>query len=128
MKGLGHVIKRGRVFSHLKSLKSDIIFLQETHIGVNEQGKLKANWIFQDFQAPFTRKARGVAILFRKSITFHLDSMTADPYGRYVMISGHINSFPITMLNIYAPNVDNLDFFRKIFDMIPASNNSHYWR
>lgn len=50
--------------------------------------------------------------------------MTADPYGRYVMISGHINSFPITMLNIYAPNVDNHDFFRTIFDLIPASSSN----
>ncbi len=47
--------------------------------------------------------------------------MTADPYGRYLMISGHINSFPITMLNIYSPNIDNPDFFHKVFDLIPAS-------
>ncbi len=91
VKGLGHVIKRGRVFSHLKTLKPDIIFFQETHIGPNEQRRLRANWISQVFQAPFTRKARGVAILFRKNIPFRLDSMTADPYGRYIMISGHIN-------------------------------------
>uniref|UniRef100_A0A8C9YXD9 Endonuclease/exonuclease/phosphatase domain-containing protein n=1 Tax=Sander lucioperca TaxID=283035 RepID=A0A8C9YXD9_SANLU len=41
VKGLGHVIKRGRVFSHLKSLKPDVIFLQETHISVNEQRRLR---------------------------------------------------------------------------------------
>lgn len=72
VKGLGHVIKRGRVFSHLKSLKSDIIFLQETHIGVNEQGRLKANWISRDFQAPFTSKARGVLFFFVKVLHFAL--------------------------------------------------------
>ena len=42
VKGLGHVIKRGRVFSHLKTLKLDVIFLQETHIGVTEQRRLRA--------------------------------------------------------------------------------------
>lgn len=68
VKGLGHVIKRGRVFSHLKSVKPDIIFHQETHIGVNERRRLRANWISQVFQAPFTCKARGVAIVFRKNI------------------------------------------------------------
>lgn len=121
VKGLGHVIKRGRVFSHLKSLKPDVVFLQETHIGVNEQRRLRANWISQVYQAPFTRKSRGVAILFRKDIPFSLDCMTADPYGRYLMISGHINSLPITLLNIYGPNIDNPDFFRKAFDLIPDS-------
>ena len=59
VKGLCHVIKRGCVFSHLKSLKPDIIFLQETHIGVNEQRRLRANRISQVYQAPFTRKSRG---------------------------------------------------------------------
>ena len=121
VKGLGHVVKRDRVFLHLKSLKPDVIFLQETHISVNEQRRLRANWISQVYQAPFTRKSRGVAILFRKNVPFHLDCMTADPYGRYLMISGHINSLPITMLNIYGPNIDNPDFFRKAFDLIPAS-------
>lgn len=45
--------------------------------------------------------------------------MTADPYGRYMMISGHINSFQclISMLQIGNP-----DFFHKAFDMIPASS------
>lgn len=57
VKGMGHVIKRGRVFSHLKSLKSDVVFLQETHIGPNDQRRLRANWISQVFQAPFTSKA-----------------------------------------------------------------------
>lgn len=79
VKGFGHVFKRVRVFSHLKSLKADIS-LQETHIGVNEQHRLRANWISQVFLVPFTCKARGVAILFRKNIPFRLESMVADPY------------------------------------------------
>ena len=32
MKGLGGAVKRCRVFSHLKRLKPDIVFLQETHM------------------------------------------------------------------------------------------------
>ena len=66
VRGMGHPIKRGRVFSHLKSLKADIIFLQETHIGPNCQSRLRANWISQVFQASFSAKARGVAIIFKK--------------------------------------------------------------
>lgn len=30
--GLNRPVKRARVFSHLKDLKTDIIFLQETHL------------------------------------------------------------------------------------------------
>lgn len=32
VRGLGSVVKRGKVFKHLKSLCADVIFLQETHV------------------------------------------------------------------------------------------------
>lgn len=120
VKGLGHPIKRGKVFNYLKSLKADILFLQETHIAVGQERKLRASWISQVYQAPFSSKARGVAILFRKGISFQLDSMTTDSHGRYVMISGRLGSLQITMLNIYGPNIDDSQFFKKVFDMIPS--------
>lgn len=85
VKGLGHAIKREKVFRHLKSLSADVIFLQETHIKTTEQCRLRCSWISQVYQSPFTSHARGVAILFRKSITFKLSSMVTDPYGRYII-------------------------------------------
>lgn len=123
-KGLGHVIKRGHIFLHFQALKPDIFFLQGMHISVNEQCRQTANWISQIFQAPLTCKTRGVALLFHKNIQFFLDSMKADPYGRYLMISGHWNSLPIVMQNIYGPNIANHDFFLKAFDMTPVSSSN----
>lgn len=35
-KGLGHVVKRGHVVSHLKFLEEEIIFLKETHVSAAE--------------------------------------------------------------------------------------------
>lgn len=32
VRGLGHIMKRAKVFSHLKALSADILFLQETHV------------------------------------------------------------------------------------------------
>ncbi len=104
-------------------MKPDIIFLQEMHTGVNDQHRPRAYWISQVYQAPFTRKARGITILFRKNISFRLDSVTADPYGRYLMISGHISYFPITMLNIYNPNADKTDIFCKALIPAPVSSS-----
>lgn len=91
------------------------------HIGVNKQSRLRANWISQVFQVLFNSKARGVVILFSKNIPFRLclDLILADPYGRYLMVSGHINSLPITMLN----NIDSFAFFCKVVDTIPPSPN-----
>lgn len=119
IRGLGHAVKRGKVFAHLKSLKADIMFLQETHIKPTQQRRLRANWISQLYHAPFSSKSRGVAILFRKNIPFQLASAITDPNGRYIMITGNINSFPVTFLNVYGPNIDDPNFFRKVFDLIP---------
>lgn len=125
VRGLGHPVKRGKVFSHLKSLKSDIMFLQETHVKATQHRRLRANWISQVYQSPFTSKARGVAILFRKTVPFRFQSSTTDPNGRFIIVTGHINSFPITLLNIYGPNTDDPAFFRKVFDLIPDDDSSH---
>lgn len=65
--GLGSSVKCSKVFSHLNSLKGDILFLQETHLTGDREHKLKQSWISQVFHAPFNTKARGVAILFLHS-------------------------------------------------------------
>jgi len=98
------------VFSHLKSLSSDIVFLQET-IQPTDQRRLRFSWVSQVYQSNFSSKARGVAILIRKSIPFIFNSVSADSGGRYVLVTGEINSIPVALLNIYAPNCDCPDFF-----------------
>lgn len=125
VKGLGNVIKRGKVFRHLKSLSADVIFLQETHVRATEQRKLRCSWISQVYQSAFTSHARGVAILFKKSVPFQLDLLTTDPNGRYIIVSGTINSFPLTFLNIYSPNIDNPNFFKDVFNLLPDASSTN---
>lgn len=72
VRGLGSVVKRGKVFKHLKSLCADVIFLQETHIKSTMRHVLKCNWISQIYQSPFTSHAKGVAILFKKNVPFQI--------------------------------------------------------
>lgn len=127
VRGLGNNIKCGKVYSYLNSLKADILFLQETHTIKDTEYKLKPGWISQVYHAPFTTRARGVAILFRNTIPFLLKSKSIDPNGRFILISGHINSFPITLLNIYGPNSDDPTFFRNVFDLLPEDISSNIY-
>lgn len=62
VKGLGHAIRRGKVFKHLKSCAAYLIFLQETHIKASEQLRLRYHWISQVYQSLLTSEAHGVAI------------------------------------------------------------------
>lgn len=61
VRGLGHVLKRTKVFSHLKSLSADVVYLQETHIGPTKEKLLRCSWANQIFQSTFSSKAQGVA-------------------------------------------------------------------
>lgn len=62
VKGINEPIKRGKVLAHLKSLKADIIFLQEAHLKKEAQHRLKAKWIAKAYHSSFSHKSRGVAI------------------------------------------------------------------
>lgn len=125
VRGLGHVLKRAKVFSHLKSLAADIVFLQETHIRPAGAKLLRCSWVNQIFQSTFSSNSRGVAILIRKTIPFRHISTLCDPNGRYILVTGHINSFHVTLLNIYGPNFDDPDFFSKLFNLIPSVADTH---
>ena len=116
---MNHPIKRGKVLSHLKTLNSDIMFLQETHLKNDAHSRLRSNWIGQIFHSTFSAKARGTAILICKGIPFKHKSSTIDRDGRFVIVTGEIHSPPMTLVNIYGPNFDNPQFFKKVFSLIP---------
>ena len=50
----------------------------------------------------------GVAILISNKIDFKTNSITRDKEGYYIMIKGSIQEH-ITIVNIYAPNKENLN-------------------
>ena len=79
----------------------------------------------QLYEANFTAKARGVAILIRKNIPFIKSSTINDPNGRFLIVTGTLNSVPATLVNLYAPNFDNPDFFQRVFNMIPDLSNTN---
>ena len=79
VRGLGHVMESAKVFAYLKSLSADM-FLQETHIKHTTKGKLKVSWVDQQYEANFSSKARGVAILIRKNVP-----TINDPNGRFLV-------------------------------------------
>lgn len=117
--GINEPVKRGKVLSHLKVLQADVIFLQETHLKKDMHGKIRAKWIGQVFHSKFPSKARGAAIVRRKNVPFLHKTTIADNEGRFIMVIGEIQSTPITLLNIYGPNRDEPEFFRKTLNLIP---------
>ena len=97
----------------------DIIFLQQTHLKNDSHARLRCRWIQHIYHSKFSVKARGTAILICSGVPFKHLSTIVDRDRRYVIVVGEIHSTPITLLNVYGPNNDDPEFFRKVLNLIP---------
>lgn len=118
-------LKRGKVYTHLRALKSDIYFLQETHIKKTAAKIFCPSWPSQVYQSNFSTKSRGVAIMIRKNIPFIHSQTISDQRGRYVIVSGTLNSIPLILVNVYGPNFDDPLFFQNLYNALPHLSNSN---
>ena len=122
VKGLNSPVKRCRVFNHIKTLKADIIFLQETHLKNEDHKRLKNKCISQIYHSKFNSRARGVAILINNKIQFTVSEIKLDVNGRYIIISGILFQTPVLLVNVYAPNWDDIVFMNRLLASLPDLN------
>lgn len=113
------------MITHLDGLQAKIVFLQETHLNISDHAKLRRRWVSQSFHSLFSSRARGVAILIHKDISFNPSDVLADRNGRYIIVSGLLFNTPVILANIYAPNFDDDKFFTKFFSAIPNLHSSY---
>lgn len=117
--GLNHPIKRSKVFSHISKQKASIVYLQETHLIPKDINKLKRGGFHKVFHSKFTGKSRGTAILIHRYVAFEESKVIADKEGRYVIVQGKLFDQHVLLTNVYAPNWDNVNFFKDLFARIP---------
>ena len=66
------------------------------------------------FHANGDQKKAGVAILISDKIDFKIKAVKRGKEGHYIMIKGSIQEEDITIINIYAPNIGELQYVRQI--------------
>ena len=123
-RGIQDYTKRRKVFHYLRNIESDIILLQETHCDKNDEKIWKSQWGEQCWFASFSSNSRGVAILVRNSVSFNVNSAFYDPNGRFLILNATLNDVLVTLVNIYAPNNDDPDFWLEVFAQIDKFDNS----
>lgn len=121
VKGLGRQIKKSKVFAHLRCLKSEVVFLQETHLCTNDH-MLHSSWVNQDFHSNFNSKFRGVAILIHNRGQFTPTNVLADKNWQYLIVSSLLLQHRVTLVNIYAPNFNDPGFVDTLLNSIPFLN------
>ena len=98
--------------------KTLIYSLQETHFRPRDTYRLKVRGWKKIFHANGNQNKAGVAILVLHKIDYKTKTITRDKEGHYIMIKGSIQEEDITIVNIYAPNIEAPQYTRQILTAI----------
>ena len=86
------------------------------------------------FHANRKQKKAGVAILISDKTDLKIKKVTRDKKGQYIMIKGSIQEEDITIVNIYAPNIEGPQYIRQTLTNIQGEMDSntltphpHHW-
>ena len=124
VRGLGDLKKRRKVFNYLKNIKAEIICLQETHSRKTEEELWAKQWNGSIYFSHGSTNARGVCVLIRgtlgaKIIQVYRDDndnkVQLDSQGRAIILEVEDKELQFTLCNIYAPNKDEPEFFKRVY-------------
>ena len=93
-----------------------ICYLQETHFRPKDTYRLEVRGWKNVFHANGKQKKNqkdGVTFLISDKIDLKVKNITRDKEGHYIMIKGSIQEKDITVVNIYAPNIEALQYIRQ---------------
>ena len=68
------------------------------------------------------QKRARVTILISDKINFKIKNIMREKEGHYIMIKGSIQDEDITIVNIYAPNIEATQYIRQTFRGIRGEN------
>ena len=123
VKGLRDTKKRRKIFQHLHQRQYDIVCLQECHCEKNDELIWKSEWGGTVQYSHGSRDSRGVMILFKKKAPITIVKTVADEVGRWIVSEIGYEGHKITLVNVYAPNKDDPQFFINLFTQIDDFEN-----
>ena len=122
--GLNAPTKRQRLAEWIPKQDPYICCLQETHLETKDTYRLKVKCWKNIFHANRDQKKAGVAILIPDKIDFKTKALKRDKQGHYIMIKGSIQEEKITIINIYAPNIE-LQYARQMLTSMNGEINNN---
>ena len=115
--------KRRKLFTWLKNISSDVVFLQETHSDSHLGQIIEKEWGGKCYFSHGDRNSRGVAVLLNPSLKFEVVNVRLCTEGRFVVLKAVINGAAVTFGNIYGPNADDTSVFESFFNCCEELNS-----
>ena len=117
--------KKRVVIQYFKETGAHIICLQDTHLTEKDTASFYNIWPGHFYLHGQNTNSRGVAILFRENFECKIIDINKDTEGNLIYLDIETQGAKIKLLNVYAPNIDNPTFFRKVEDLLLESNNDY---
>ena len=122
--GLRDHQKQKDMLNFLREQKSDIYFLQETHITLTSENYFRSVWGYNLWVAGADTNRNGVAIMFSPTFEYKIKEIIRDRAGSYIIIDVEMLQKRVTLVNIYGPSTgDNPLFFEKVYEIINEIGN-----
>ena len=104
--------------------KQDPLYMLSTRDPPQNKGHIQTESKGLEKDISLQKKA-GVAILISDKIDFEIKAVKRDKEGHYIMIKRSIPEGDITIINIYASNIETLQYVRQILMSINGEINSN---
>ena len=117
--------KRQRLAEWIQKQDPYIYCLQETSLKPRDTYRLKVKGWKKIFHTNRDQKKAGVAILISDKIDLEIKALKRDKEGHYIMIKGSIQEEDITIINIYAPNIETPQYVRQMLTRMKREINSN---
>ena len=123
--GLNAPTRRQRLAEWIQKQDPYICCLQDTHLETRDTYRLKVKGWKKIFHANRDQKKEGVAILISDKIDFKTKAVKRDKEGHYIMIKRSIQEEDITIINIYAPNIETPQYVRQMLKSMKGKINNN---
>ena len=121
-RGLRDGVKRKALFARLQHNLYDVICLQEVHVVQTDLEFWKKQWNGNMVASCGTNRARGCLMLSRNN-NVEFSEIESDNEGRYIIVNCKFNSRELVLINVYAPNNDQPEFFSEIGTKLETRGN-----
>jgi exonuclease III len=126
--GLNSTIKRHWLANWIKKEDPAICCLQETYLIDRNKHWLRVKGWEKIYQANGPWKQAGVAILILDTVDFKLTLIKWDKEGHSILIKGEIHQKEVTIISVYAPNVNAPNFIKHTLQDLKTYRLQHSGR
>ena len=123
--GIKLIKKRQKVFAWLKKKNAQIYLLQETHSSASAERDWLSDWGDEIIFSHGTTNSRGVAVAFNGNYEHTVNETITDTEGRYIILDLVLNQVRTVLVNIYAPNEDDVTFFQEVMEKLAQIDCTH---